>query len=94
MLVSFFMLSIESYLATYTLGQFRLSYGMFGPTEIRILLAVGNVALLNHSNVKVFGMHFLLFDIGGAVAILGMTTMLIVSATVHTIRLYREETIA
>ena len=94
MLVSFLLLSIEAYLATYTLGQFQLSYWKFGPTEIRILLIVGNIALLNHSVVRLLGMRFLLFDIGGSVAILGMTTMLIVSAISHTIRLYREETLA
>jgi archaetidylinositol phosphate synthase len=94
MLVSFLMLSIEAYLSTYTLGRFRLSYWLFGPTEIRILLAIGNIALLNHSVVKLFGMRFRLFDIGGSIAILGMTIMLIVSAIAHTAKLYREETIA
>lgn len=94
MLISFLMLSIESYLATYTLGRFRLSYWMFSPTEIRILLATGNVALLNHSLVNLFGMRFRLFDIGGGIAILGMTSMLIFSAVAHTTQLYREETIA
>lgn len=94
MLVSFLMLSIEAYLSTYTLGRFRLSYWMFGPTEIRILLAVGNMALLNHSIVKLFGLRFRLFDIGGSIAILSMTIMLIVSAIAHTAKLYREETIA
>src|SRR5579872_4093018 len=36
MLVSFLLLSIESYLTTYALGIFRLSFAKFGPTEIRI----------------------------------------------------------
>jgi len=94
MLLAFLMLSIEAYLATYTLGQFQLSYWKFGPTEIRILLIIGNVALINHSVVTLFGMRFRLFDVGGSVAILGMTLMLIVSAVSHTIRLYREETLA
>lgn len=94
MLLSFLMLSIEAYLATYTLGQFRLSYWSFGPTEIRILLAAGNLALLNHPTIKLFGTKFLLFDIGGSIAILGMAIMLIVSATSHTARLYREEAAA
>jgi phosphatidylglycerophosphate synthase len=94
MLVSFFMLSIEAYLATYTLGLFRLSYWKFGPTEIRILLALGNIALLNHSVVKLFGVRVEVFDIGGSVAIVGMTVMLIVSAVAHTAQLYRQETIA
>jgi len=93
MLVAFLMLSIEAYLATYTLGQFRLSYWKLGPTEIRILLAIGNLALLNHSVVNLFGNRFLLFDIGGLIAILGMSVMLMVSAVAHTAQLYREERI-
>ncbi len=93
LLVSFLMLSIEAYLATYTLGQFRLSYWWFGPTEIRILLAIGNLALLNHPVVKLFGRRVRLFDIGGSIAILGMMLMLIVSAIAHTAKLYREEAI-
>jgi archaetidylinositol phosphate synthase len=91
MLVSFLILSIEAYLATYALGRFRLSYWKFGPTEIRILLAAGNLALLDHSVVKLFGLQFRLFDIGGSIAILGMNLMLIVSAVAHTTQLYREE---
>ncbi len=94
LLISFLMLSIEAYLATYTLGQFRLSYWKFGPTEIRILLAIGNLALLHHPVVKLFGRHVQLFDIGGTVAIMGMAMMLIVSAISHTAKLYREETAA
>src|SRR5262250_2391569 len=35
MLIAFLMLSIEVYLATYTLGRFQLSYWALGPTEIR-----------------------------------------------------------
>jgi hypothetical protein len=38
MLIAFLLLSSESYLATYTLKCFELSQGIFGPTEIRILL--------------------------------------------------------
>ena len=46
LLIAFLMLSIQSYLATHALGEFRLSFWRFGPTELRILLAVGNLALL------------------------------------------------
>src|SRR3982074_3100565 len=53
LLVAFLLLSIESYLATYTLGVFRLSYAKFGPTEIRILLAIANLLLYFHSNARV-----------------------------------------
>lgn len=47
MLIAFLLLSGESYLATYTLSHFQLSQGIFGPTEIRILLIAGNLALLH-----------------------------------------------
>ncbi len=94
MLVAFLMLSIEAYLATYTLGRFQLSYWRFGPTEIRILLAVGNLALWWRPLVRLFGREVLLFDVGGAVAIGGMGLMLAVSAIRHTVQLYREERLA
>src|SRR5713226_2996065 len=84
MLVAFLMLSIEAYLTTYVLGEFQLSYNKFGPTEIRLLLALGDLALLRNVNVNLFGMKFLLFDVGGAVAIVGMMLMLVVSAIRHT----------
>jgi len=91
MLVAFLMLSIESYLATYTLGQFQLSYWKFGPTEIRILLAIGNIALLHHSVIALAGHRVRLFDLGGAIAIVGMGFMLLISAVKHTRQLYRDE---
>jgi hypothetical protein len=92
MLVAFLLLSIESYLASYTLGIFRLSFAKFGPTEIRILLAIGNIALFLHPDAKIPGMPYRLLDFGGAIAIAAMAAMLLVAAATHTITLYREET--
>src|ERR1700732_5176687 len=46
LLIEFLLLSIQSYLATYTLGQFQLSFWKFGPTELRILLSICHLALL------------------------------------------------
>jgi archaetidylinositol phosphate synthase len=91
MFVVFLMLSIESYLAAHTVGVFRLSYGKLGPTEIRILLGLGNIALWQNPNVRVFGTGWRLFDVGGCIAIAGMGLMLIVATISHTMRLYREE---
>jgi phosphatidylglycerophosphate synthase len=93
MLVTFLMLSIEVYLASYTLKTFRLSYGKLGPTEIRLLLAVGNIALLLRPVVHIFGVQQRLFDVGGLVAITAMAVMLVVSAAIHGMQLYREEQI-
>lgn len=91
MLVAFLMLSVEVYLASYTLTTFRLSYAKFGPTEIRILLAIGSVALLFRPVIHIFGRPHLLFDVGGVIAIAGMAGILVVSAICHTLQLYREE---
>ena len=93
MLAGYYILSIESYLATYTIGRFHLSHGPFGPTELRILLAAGNIALLTHPYVQIAGHTFLFFDVGGAVAIAGMTLMAIRASVRHTAALYREETV-
>jgi archaetidylinositol phosphate synthase len=93
MLVAFLMLSIEAYLATYTLGEFQLSHWKFGPTEIRILLAIGNVSLLKHATVKILDRPVLLFDLSGLIAIAGMGVMLIASVIRHTKQLYKEERI-
>jgi archaetidylinositol phosphate synthase len=91
MLIAFLILSIETYLATYAVGEFRLSHGLFGPTEIRILLVLGNCVLLFHPYVRWMGQQFLLFDAGGVIAAAGMTLMAIHGALRHTIQLYREE---
>ncbi len=91
MLVGFLVLSVESYLTTYTVGKFRMSYALFGPTEIRILLMIGNVALIFRPYAHLAGHKFLLFDVGGSIAILGMTMMAVVATGIHTAQLYQEE---
>ncbi len=93
MLVAFLLLSIETYLASYTLGVFRLSFARFGPTELRILLSLGNLVLFFHPNARVPGMLYRMFDIGGAIAIAAMFIMAVVTAIAHTRQLYLEETI-
>jgi phosphatidylglycerophosphate synthase len=92
MLAGFYMLSIESYLTTYTIGRFHLSHGIFGPTEIRILLVLGNFALIAHPYTNIAGRQFLLFDVGGVVALAGMAAMVVMATIKHTVALYREET--
>ena len=42
-LVAYYLLSIETYLATYAIGRFKISWGPVGGTELRIGLAVVNV---------------------------------------------------
>jgi archaetidylinositol phosphate synthase len=91
MLIAFLLLSSESYLATHTLSCFQLSQGIFGPTEIRILLIIGNLALLRSPWSTLFGHTFLLFDLGGSIAALSMLAMAILVTIRHTAELYRQE---
>ena len=91
MLIAFLLLSSESYLATYTLSCFQLSQGIFGPTEIRILLIIGNLALLRSPYATLFGHKVLLFDLGGTIAALGMFAMAMIVTLRHTAQLYRQE---
>jgi archaetidylinositol phosphate synthase len=91
MLVAFLILSSESFLAAYTLSCFELSQSIFGPTEIRILLAAGTVALLRSPYATIFGHKFLLFDLGGTIAAIGMFAVAIFVVLRHTADLYRQE---
>ena len=89
LLVAFLLLSIQSYLAAYTLGEFHLSFWKFGPTELRILLAVGNIALFFRP--MVLHGRYRLFDVGGAIGLVGMIIMLIYFTAQNTYRLYQRE---
>ena len=91
MLIAFLILSGESFLATYSLSRFQLSQGIFGPTEIRILLVIGNLALLRNPYAHLFGYKILLFDLGGVIAAIGMFAMAIHTTLRHTAQLYRLE---
>jgi phosphatidylglycerophosphate synthase len=91
-LIAYLLLSIEVFLATYTIGKFHLSYWSFGPTELRILLSIGNTVLFWHPRAKIFGHEYLLFDIGFAIGTVALAIILVQAAVKHTVQLYKEET--
>ncbi len=86
-----FILSAESYLATHTLSRSRLSQGLFGPTELRILLISATSPLLRRPLRHILGHRILLFDIGGAIGAASMFVLAIVIAIRHTAELYQQE---
>jgi len=91
LLIAYFLLSIEVYLATYTLGEFRLSFGAFSPTEMRLLLILGNCALLYEPFVILAGKQYLLFDVGGVVGMFCMSAALLWSVGRHAAYLRRAD---
>jgi archaetidylinositol phosphate synthase len=94
LLIAYYVLCIEVYLATYTMGTFEMSFGGVGPTELRILLSVGNLALYFHAGVpRVWfaGSSYLLFDVGGVIGMLGIFLMSVAATARHGAQLYRTE---
>jgi phosphatidylglycerophosphate synthase len=91
LLVAYLMLSIEVYLATYCLAVFRLSFWGIGPTELRLLLAIGTVALVSDPRVAIFGARYRLFDVGGVAAAIGLGVTLVVSVARNVRLLHRAE---
>jgi archaetidylinositol phosphate synthase len=89
--IAFYLLSIEAYLATYTVANFRLSHFKFGPTELRILLAIGALVAIGRPVVHIASRAFLLFDVGGVIASIGMLFIFTIATIRTTARLYREE---
>lgn len=94
MLIAYYLLFAEVFLATYTLGHFRISVGFFSPTELRVLLAVGNTVAFFKPVCHLAGRQFLLFDAGCLCGAVGMAAIVAVMAVRHTAQLYAQERIA
>lgn len=77
LLVAYLLVSGEVFLATAVRGVFRMSFAGFGPTELRIVLSIGAIALHGDPQVS-FGAlgRAQLFDVGGMVAIVGLLVAL------------------
>jgi phosphatidylglycerophosphate synthase len=91
-LAAFVLVSAETYLATHARGVFTLAVFGFGPTELRVLIAIGAVWLLRGGRVMLFGTGpWLLFDVGAVVATAGMGLAFVVSAVRNLRALYDEE---
>jgi phosphatidylglycerophosphate synthase len=74
----YLVLSINVYLESQVLGDFRFGYGVVGPTESRLILMGLNTAaaLLGPVPFKVFGVGATVFDLAGVAAVGGMMLML------------------
>jgi phosphatidylglycerophosphate synthase len=90
-LIAYLMMSIEVYLAAHTLGRFKITYFMIGPTELRIILSAGALWLLVNPSVTILGASYKVFDVGGIVAIAGLMVVLLLTTATHTRMLYKAE---
>ena len=94
LLVAYFLLAIDTYLATYTRGTFRLAHGGVGGTELRLLLVLVNLAAAIWPELHAFGWRLRLLDVVVALATLGVTGALVASVAGNTRALYHEERLA
>jgi archaetidylinositol phosphate synthase len=90
-LAAYYLLVVEISLATHARGTFKLAFLKIGPTELRILLSIGTLQLMRSDFVRVLGHQWLLFDVGGAVAIGGFLIAFVVGALKSGFALYNEE---
>jgi len=90
-LVAYYVLAINVYLATYTLGVFRISFGVLGATELRVILAAANVGVWLVPGVQVLGLRVLMFDIAGVLCTAGLLGIAVKATIENTVRLYRME---
>lgn len=90
-LAAYYLLAIETYLATYAIGRFKISWGPFGGTELRILLAAVNVLVLFRPRLLVGESSWLAFDVLGVGAAAALGVLAMVAGVRGTRALAREE---
>ena len=88
LLVAYFFLTINMGYATHALGVFKISFGLVGGTEMRILLALANLAVLRWPRVELAGRDVLLFDVFGVAATVAVAFTALRSTVQVTRRLY------
>jgi archaetidylinositol phosphate synthase len=90
LVVAYLLLSIEIFLATYTTARFKIAFGGMGGTELRIALALVNVAAWLWPGPLPFGAR--LFDVAGVAATGVLALAFTASAVRNASRLRDEET--
>ena len=87
--IAYLLLSINVYLETHAFGEFRVSYGRLGPTEVRLLLIALNTLAMTIGPLPfgIRGIGATVFDIAGAFIVLGMLMLLMGRAMANLRRL-------
>ena len=90
----FFLVAAETYLATHSRGVFKMAFIGVGPTELRILMAAGALALINTPMVDVPAIgQVRLWDLGGVIGSVGMAATFVITSMKNVRALYLEETL-
>lgn len=91
-LVGYLLLSAEVFLATHVLNKFQISFFKFSPTELRILLIIGNLFVYYMDpRIAWFGENLHLYDVGFGFGAIGVLLIFAITTIRHTVQLYNEE---
>jgi archaetidylinositol phosphate synthase len=91
LLAAYLLVCVEVFLRTYCIGTFQMSFLKIGPTELRILLAIGTLFAWAHPTTTVLGERMLWFDLAGTIGAVGLVGTFIFSAVNGTRHLYAAE---
>jgi archaetidylinositol phosphate synthase len=84
LLTAYLLVAGEVFLATAVHGVFRMSVGGIGPTELRIILSMGAIALLRDPHLSIGPLTVGLFDFGGMLAAAGLLAAFVISVLRNT----------
>jgi phosphatidylglycerophosphate synthase len=88
LLVAYYFLTINMGFATHALGVFKISFGLLGGTELRILLGLANLLVLSRPTFVWDGRTVLVFDVITVGATVGVAFTALRSLAQVTKRLY------
>jgi len=91
LLVAYYFLTINMGFATYALGVFKISFGLLGGTELRILIILANLLVLAKPRFAWDGREVLVFDVIAVAATVGVAVIALRSTAQVTKRLYEME---
>ena len=89
LIVGYFLLMIHVYIVTIVRDVFKISFGLIGPTEARILMIAASIVVwaLANPQIAVAGYSFTLFDLIGIIGAGGLLVVYLASALVERFKL-------
>src|SRR5574340_731628 len=91
-MIGYLLMSVHVYVRTAVDGVFKISYGTIGPTEMRVIIMLVNVAIMSAEKwfLTPIATNLLPFDIIGILLAFALGIVFLISTMQHAVRLARE----
>jgi len=91
-LIGYLLMSVHVYVRTAVEGVFKISYGIFGPTELRLIIMAVNVAIFFFQDffLSELAWGFTPFDLVGIVLAIALAAVFLGTSMQHAVRLAAE----